>query len=81
MTGLVRSDGLALELEHEPQHAVGRRVLGTHVDDHRLVGLADLALEGGGLGLGEAQHRAHLPEAVQARLRGQPLALLGGPGR
>ena len=36
-------DGLTLELEHEPQHAVGRRVLGTHVDDHRLVvGSADV---------------------------------------
>ena len=29
--------GLAVELEHEAQHAVRRRVLRTHVDDHRLV--------------------------------------------
>ena len=35
---------------------------------------------GGGLGLGEAQHRTHLPEAVEARAGGQPLALLGGLG-
>ena len=28
---------LAVELHHDPQHPVGRRVLRTHVDDHRLV--------------------------------------------
>ena len=33
--------GLALELEHEAEHAVRARVLGPHVDDHRLVGLTD----------------------------------------
>ncbi len=38
----VTDDGLdaqhvfAVELHHEPQHAVGRRVLRTHVDDHRV---------------------------------------------
>ena len=54
-------DRLAVELEHEPQHAVGGRVLGAHVHDHAL---AD-ALVGGrlvarrllGLGLGQAQDR------------------------
>ncbi len=30
-------DGLSVELEHQAQHAVGRRVLRPHVDDHRLV--------------------------------------------
>ena len=30
---------LALELEDQPQHAVGRRVLRAHVDDDPLVGL------------------------------------------
>ncbi len=29
-------DLFAVELHHEPQHAVGRRVLRTHVDDHRV---------------------------------------------
>ena len=37
-------DGLAFELEHDPQHAVGRGVLGAHVDDHRLV-FAELDVE------------------------------------
>ena len=30
-------DGLALHLQHEPEHAVRRRVLRAHVDDHALV--------------------------------------------
>ena len=29
--------GLAVELDHEPEHPVGGRVLRTHVDDHGLV--------------------------------------------
>src|SRR5439155_10292933 len=29
--------GLAVELHHDAQHAVGRRVLRTHVEDHRVV--------------------------------------------
>jgi hypothetical protein len=32
-------DVFAVELHHEPQHAVGRRVLRTHVDDHRVAEL------------------------------------------
>ena len=34
---LAAQDGLALQLEHEAQHAVGAGVLRPHVDDHRLV--------------------------------------------
>ena len=30
-------DGFAVDLEHEAQHAVGRRVLRAHVEDHGLV--------------------------------------------
>ncbi len=30
-------DGLALQLQHQPQHPVRRRVLGTHVDDDAVV--------------------------------------------
>ena len=37
----MRSDLFGVELHHEPQHAVRRRVLRTHVDDH---GVADLVL-------------------------------------
>ena len=41
---LAAQHGLALELQHQPQHAVGARVLRPHVDDHRLVlGGVDLA--------------------------------------
>ena len=54
-------DQLAVELEHDPQHAVGRRVLGTHVHDHpladTLVGGLLVPRAGLGLGLGHAQHR------------------------
>ena len=31
-------DGLAVELEDQPEHAVRRRVLRTHVDDDPLLG-------------------------------------------
>ena len=41
-------DDLAVELDHDPEHAVGRRVLGTHVDDHRLV-FADLDVDVAGV--------------------------------
>ena len=58
--GLGPRDRLAVELEHQAQHAVGRRVLGAHVHDHPLA----LALGRGrdvaglllGLGLGQAEH-------------------------
>jgi hypothetical protein len=42
--GLGAEHGLALELHHDAQHAVGGRVLGAHVDDHRLV-LAELDVD------------------------------------
>ena len=38
MTTRDLGDRLALELEHQPQHAVGRRVLRAHVDDDALFG-------------------------------------------
>ena len=39
--------GLAVELDHESEHAVRRRVLGPHVDDHGLVvGLLDVDVVG-----------------------------------
>ncbi|GAA4692897.1 hypothetical protein GCM10023263_31930 [Phytohabitans rumicis] len=63
-------DGLALKLQDQPEHAVRRRVLGTHVDDDVLVldrvgpaddgvpvaagDVEDLAL--GGLALGRVRH-------------------------
>src|SRR6185295_7660663 len=33
--GLGRNDDLAVELQHEPKHPVGARVLRPHVDGHR----------------------------------------------
>ena len=55
-------DGLAVQLEHEAQHAVGGGVLGPHVDDHRLVVTAldvDVARVGVAA-LGQAQDGADL---------------------
>ena len=59
---LAAQHGLALEFQHQPQHAVGRRVLRTHVDDHRLilVGIVGEIAELGGVGLGHPQDRADL---------------------
>ena len=37
MTGLQRSTVSPCKLEHQAQHAVGRRVLGPEVDDHAVV--------------------------------------------
>ena len=68
-------DLLALELHDQPQHPVGRGVLGAHVDDHHVV----LALgRGPGRDLGPvaAAHGHHLVDA--------PLVhrdVLGGLGR
>ncbi len=67
---LAPQHGLALELEHQPQHPVGARVLGPHVDDHRLVlfGIGDAAIgELGGLGLAHAEHRADLAHQLAGR--------------
>ena len=89
--GLGAQDRLAVQLEHEAQHAVGRGVLGPHVDDRRLV-VAALDVDVGRIhvaALGEAEDRAHLlaqlagagggarPEALDAlrRLRDQGLLL------
>ena len=57
---------LALQLEHQAQHAVGRRVLRTHVDDHRLVvvGVLREVAELGRLGLAHAQHGADLAQQL-----------------
>ena len=55
--GLAPQHRLALELDHDPQHAVGAGVLRPHVDDHRLV-VGGLIVEG----LGHtAQHGASFP--------------------
>ena len=37
MTGAAVGDGLALELEDQPQHAVRGRVLRAHVEDEALL--------------------------------------------
>ena len=58
--GLGAQHRLAVELEHEAQHAVGRGVLRAHVDDHRLV-VAALEVDVAGVdvvALGQAQHGA-----------------------
>ena len=74
---------LAVELDHEPEHAVGRRVLGAHVDDHGLVvGLLDVDVVGvDHHALGQAQHGTRLA----AQLVGLGLLageeLLGALGR
>ena len=76
---------LAVELEHQAQHPVGGGVLGTHVDDHRLV-VAPLDVDVARVDvatLGQAQHGAHLL-AQLARRGGPPrqqlLGALGGLG-
>ncbi|MEZ5251801.1 MAG: hypothetical protein R2713_22115 [Ilumatobacteraceae bacterium] len=63
---LAAQHGLTLELEHQPQHAVRARVLGPHVDDHRLIlgGIDGEVAELGGLGLAEAQHGADLAQQL-----------------
>jgi len=43
--GAQRGDGLAVHLEDHPEHTVGRRVLGTHVDDDLLVAAVRLATD------------------------------------
>ena len=63
---------LALQLEHQAQHAVGAGVRRAHVEDHRLVLVRivrDVA-ELGRLGLAHAQHGADLAQQLPAR---QPL--------
>jgi len=57
-------DGLAVELHHHPEHAVGAGVLGPHVDDHGVVGgdhLVDVLGQ-----VGDAQHAAHLAKRLDA---------------
>ena len=62
--------GLALELEHEAQHAVGAGVLRTHVDDHGLVVGRALA------------HRCRRPRPSDRRSsRAQLAEQLGGVAR
>ncbi len=55
---------LAVELEHETQHAVSAGVLRPHVDDHRLIVRGLLAAECVGLALGDAQHAPLLAEEL-----------------
>ena len=66
MIGLQRRTVSPSQLEHEPEHAVGRRVLRAHVDDHGLVVGDRLGLRLGGRGLADAQHGATLAEALGA---------------
>ena len=83
--GLGAQYRLAVQLEHEAQHAVGRGVLRAHVDDHRLV-VAALEVDVPGVdvvALGQAQHGAHLAAQVGriGRVAGQQfLGALGGLG-
>ena len=77
---------LAVELEHEAQHAVGRGVLGPHVDDHRLV-VAALDVDVARVdvaALGQAQDGAdllaELAGARWCRAAQQLLGALGGLG-
>ena len=72
--------GLALELEHEAQHAVGAGVLRPHVDDHRLVLGRALADQLGHLGLGEAQRGAELAEQLLGARGAAGRHLLGALG-
>ena len=70
---------LAVELEHEPQHAVGRGVLGPHVDDHRLV-VAALDVDVARVdvaALGQAQDGAHLLAQLAGRRGAAGRELLG----
>ena len=39
--GRAVDDSLAVQLQHDPQDAMGRRVLGSHVDDHHVVPTAE----------------------------------------
>ena len=66
---------LAVELEHEAQHAVGAGVLRPHVDDHRLV-VGELGVDVVGQ-VRNAQHRALLSErsATSVAERGADLLL------
>jgi hypothetical protein len=81
---LAPQHGLALQFQHQPQHAVGRRVLWAHVDDHRLilVGIVGEIAEARDVGFGHPQHRTDLAHQL---LRGELaagaellLALVGG---
>ena len=80
---LAAQDGLALEFEHEAEHAVRRRVLRTHVDDHRLivVGVVGQVAELGGLGLAHPQHRADLAHQLAGPQSRPRLHLLRALGR
>ena len=74
---------LAVELQHEPEHAVRGRVLRAHVEDHRLV-LGELLVgQGRHLGLGHPQHRADLAHQLggaRALARRELLGSLVRPG-
>ena len=80
---LAAQHGLALQLEHEPQHAVRAGVLRPHVDDHPSrsppsgrIGL--LIAECRGLGLAHPQHRADLAQQFRG---GHFAAAAASPGR
>ncbi len=45
-----RDDGFAVDLDDKTQHAMGRGMLRTHVDDHGLVGGWRISSVAGGVG-------------------------------
>jgi hypothetical protein len=76
-------DGLALQLEHHPQHAVRAGVLGPHVDDHVLIlGEPRVLL---GLGFGQSQDVLVVEQfgacGVEGVERGRRIQFLGGTGQ
>ena len=79
MTGLTRTTVFAVELHHEAQHTVRRRVLRTHVDDHGVVGFVVLGphAAAGEHDLGDERLRPQLLRALVG-LALEPLLFLGG---
>ncbi len=75
---LAPENRLTLELKHESEHSVGRRVLGTHVDDHRLVvlGIVGEVAERGSLRLAHPENGADLAEELASAQLGPGTHLL-----
>ena len=75
--GVDVDDLLAVELEHDPQHAVGGRVLGTHVDEQ----LAIAERVELGLALGARRIRRDGLEDAEVAVEGDARVVLGGVRR
>ena len=75
---LAAKHGFALEFKHETEHAVGGRMLGPHVDDHRLIffGVVRKLTQIGCIGLGHAQNRADFAQQLARRCLAARLELL-----